>query len=166
MLNVRAPLGRRYLPGAASYEVDRLCCPLAAEIARWRTLAFDRATRAVRALSDQQSARSTSPLGSSEHKLKRGAASLPRFWIERPKAWLLRHTAGTDRILTLPPPDNAPRRINAFFFSASAWRVGGLPRHAACDSSALRGRPRPLFLFDPFWTKMPWCLAGTAQPLT
>jgi hypothetical protein len=124
------------------------------------------ATRAVRALSDQQSARSTSPLGSSEHKLKRGAASLPRFWIERPKAWLLRHTAGTDRILTLPPPDNAPRRINAFFFSASAWRVGGLLRHAACDSSALRGRPRSLFLFDPFWTKMPWCLAGTAQPLT
>ena len=78
----------------------------------------------------------------------------------------VRHTAGTDRILTLPPPDNTPRRINAFFFSASAWRGGGLPRHAACDSSALRGRPQLFCLFDPFWTKISWCLAGTAQPLT
>jgi hypothetical protein len=66
------------------------------------------ATRAVRALSDQQSARSTSPLGSSEHKLKRGAASLPRFWIERPKAWPLRHIAGTGQSVTLPLSATTP----------------------------------------------------------
>jgi hypothetical protein len=30
-------------------------------------------------------------------------------------------------------PLTTPARINAFFFSASAWRAEGL-RHAACDS--------------------------------
>jgi hypothetical protein len=101
MLNVRAPLGRRYLPGAASYEVDRLCCPLAAEIARWRTLAFDRATRAVRALSDQQSARSTLPLASTCAQDRLGFLSRFWFWIGRPNAWPHRRTAGIDRPLTL-----------------------------------------------------------------
>jgi hypothetical protein len=32
-----------------------------------------------------------------------GAASLPRSWLGRPKPWPLRHIAGTDRTLPLPP---------------------------------------------------------------
>jgi hypothetical protein len=66
-----------------------------------RKLPFDRATRAVRALSDQQSARSTLPLASTCAQDRLGFLSRFWFWIGRPNAWPHRHTAGIDRPLTL-----------------------------------------------------------------
>ena len=82
MLNERVPLGAATYPARLLVRRYSLACADTGwpqKFTRGRKLAFDRATRAVRALSDQQSARSTLPLAFMCAQDRLGFLS--RFWF-------------------------------------------------------------------------------------